>query len=739
MKPGSDPKAMKYGKPCSFSAFRVGARGCPTFHLALLLFLACGLVALVPSAVAQLPGFTILPVPNVGQGPGSVAVDPSGNVYIVAQMSPNFSESMFLVDKFNPLGVEVLPFPVFNLPVINLGTNQTTATGIAVDPQGNIYVAGITDDPNMATPGAQGFVPGFVFGFPNPFNAFALKINGATGAIDYFTYLGPAYDAFQQVRPAIAVDRAGTAYVTGTAVPGYPGPVVAPFGGGNFDAFVAKINGAGATPGTISFFSYLGGSNDDAGASIAVDDAGNAYVTGLTYSSNFPVLSVPPTTVVQPTCPQCAQPGNPSNFFPGFATAFVTKLNPNGGLAYSTYLSVPRYGHAIAVDGGGNAYLAGAFNGVSKLSPDASQLVYSTSLPGQVTFYPGLFALDGPPDFNSSIAVNAAGEAWVTGLYEDGYSFFVKLNAAGTVFVYGSADPAPPTSSSASLEPIFLAGEEHDGIAVDPSGNAYVIGAVPRSGLPPQRTFLLQILDGNTPVGTSPPSVVIHPMDPTTGLSPVTLTFQGSVTQAGTTTLTTSTVGPTPPTGFQLGSPPTYYDLTTTALFTGQIQICIHSSGLTATSRLFHNESGVWVDVTTPPVDTADQIICGLVNSLSPFAILHPTAVCATDVSSSVSVTRSGYSYNFITKRFIQTITLKNNSGSPIAGPISLAIDSLTANATLFNSAGTTGCAVPLGSPYVSTTGPLAPGSSASVVLQITDPTRTGFSYSTRVLAGAQP
>jgi len=116
-----------------------------------------------------------------------------------------------------------------------------------------------------------------------------------------------------------------------------------------------------------------------------------------------------------------------------------------------------------------------------------------------------------------------------------------------------------------------------------------------------------------------------------------------------------------------------------------------------------------------------------------------PPPTCATDVSGTVTVKRSGYSYNFITKRFVQTITLKNNSASPIAGPISLAIDGLTANATLFNSAGTTTCAVPLGSPYVSTTGPPAPGSSTSVVLQFTDPTRTGFNYSTRVLAGAQP
>jgi hypothetical protein len=699
--------------------------------LILLPFLAFCHLAIVPTAAGQSRGFTILPVPNVGQGPARVAVDLSGNTYIVAQMPVNSSESMFLVDKFNPSGQEVPPFPIFNLPVVNLSGSQITATGIDVDPQDNIYVTGITDDPNLATSGAQGFVPGSLFGFPNPFDAFAAKINGATGAIEYFTYLGSAFvyqvDGFQQLRPAIAVDRAGNAYVTGTAVPGFPGTVVAPFGGGNSDAFVAKINGASVPPGTISYFTYLGGSNDDVGASIAVDDAGDAYVTGLTYSSNF---HVPNPAVVQPTCPQCHAPFFPD---PGFATTFVTKLNPNGGLTYSTYLSEPGYGYAIAVDGGGNAYLAGRDGTVSKLSANASQLVYSTSIPGLNTFYPPFSVIGGPPDFDPSIALNAAGEAWVTGIYEDGFSFFVKLNAAGSIFVYGSADPSPPGF------PAFSNGEEHDGIAVDPSGNAYVIGAIPRLGLfgSPQRTFLLQILDGNTPAGATPPSVVIHPMDTTTGLSPVTLTFLGSVTQAGTTTLTTGTVGPTPPAGFQLGIPPIYYDLATTALFNGNVQICIHSSGLTASSQLFHNESGVWVNVTTPPVDTVNQIICGLVASLSPFAILQPTAVCASNVSGTITVSRSGFSYSIVSKRYAQTITLKNVGSNAIIGPISLVLDNLSSNATLFNAGGKTSCATPAGSPYVTIAGPLSPGGSAAAVVQFTDPTMTGITYTTRILAGS--
>jgi len=109
---------------------------------------------------------------------------------------------------------------------------------------------------------------------------------------------------------------------------------------------------------------------------------------------------------------------------------------------------------------------------------------------------------------------------------------------------------------------------------------------------------------------------------------------------------------------------------------------------------------------------------------------------CASNVSADVSVTRSGYSYGIITKRYAQTVTVANSSGSAITGPISLVLDDLSSNAGLYNSAGTTACAAPLGSPYVTVPGPLAPGKSATVVLQFTDPAKTGITYSTRVLAG---
>jgi len=109
---------------------------------------------------------------------------------------------------------------------------------------------------------------------------------------------------------------------------------------------------------------------------------------------------------------------------------------------------------------------------------------------------------------------------------------------------------------------------------------------------------------------------------------------------------------------------------------------------------------------------------------------------CASNVSGTVGVTRSGYSYSIVTKRYAQTVTLTNNGASAIAGPISLALDDLSSDATLFNAVGTTACAVPAGSPYVQIAGPLAPGASANVVLQFADPTKSGITYSTRVLAG---
>jgi hypothetical protein len=110
---------------------------------------------------------------------------------------------------------------------------------------------------------------------------------------------------------------------------------------------------------------------------------------------------------------------------------------------------------------------------------------------------------------------------------------------------------------------------------------------------------------------------------------------------------------------------------------------------------------------------------------------------CAAEVSNSVTITRSGFSYNFTTRRFYQKITLTNTGASAIADPLSLVLASLSSNATLFNATGTTSCAAPVNSPFINIAGPLGAGASTSVVLQFTDPTHGAIAYSTRVFAGS--
>lgn len=129
---------------------------------------------------------------------------------------------------------------------------------------------------------------------------------------------------------------------------------------------------------------------------------------------------------------------------------------------------------------------------------------------------------------------------------------------------------------------------------------------------------------GVTPVGSD---ITVSPIDQTTGdPAPVELTF-GNVTGGGETSVTSSTVGqggPPSPSGFRLGSPPTYYDVQTTATFTGSVELCFDYSGASYGNenklKLLHYENGVWTDVTTS-LDTTNDIICGTVTSLSPFLV----------------------------------------------------------------------------------------------------------------------
>jgi hypothetical protein len=294
--------------------------------------------------------------------------------------------------------------------------------------------------------------------------------------LSYSTYLGGSDEDFGL---NIATDNAGNAYVSGyTVSTNFPlqGHSLLNSSQGGVDAFVSKFGPTGV----LLYSTYLGGNGDDFGLSITADYSQNIYVTGQTYSTNFPVKNALQSSSG------------------GGSDAFVTKLNRSGELDYSTYLggNSDDVGTFIAVDPAGYAYITGqtlstnfptenalqsanaggsdAF--VTKLNPSGSELVYSTYLGGS-----------GNDDEAYGIAIDQFRNAYVVGYTNSGdfptknalqpypaggYDAFVtKLNSSGSALVYST----------------YLGGSGDDNgldIAVDRLGNAYVTGGTQSSDFP---------------------------------------------------------------------------------------------------------------------------------------------------------------------------------------------------------------------------------------------------------------
>jgi streptogramin lyase len=283
---------------------------------------------------------------DIGAG---VALDPAGNIYLTGQTSStNFPTANPLqvtnhggthfgydayVTKLNSTGTAMVYSTYLG------GSGDDEATGIGVDSAGNAYVNVATNSSDMPT--VNPIQASYGGGSTSGGDAYVAKINAAGSALVYATYLGGNGD---DIGNGIAVDGAGEAVVTGyTTSSNFPtaNALQPAFGGGYSDAFVTKLNATGTA---LIYSTYFGGSGQDNARGIALDSSGNAYVTGITSSSNLPTVNP-----VQPT------PG-------GLADAFVTELNAGGSaLIYSTYLggSGDDVGEAIAVDGSGSAYITG--------------------------------------------------------------------------------------------------------------------------------------------------------------------------------------------------------------------------------------------------------------------------------------------------------------------------------------------------------------------------------------------
>lgn len=417
--------------------------------------------------------------PNVYQEVAGVKQNVSGKYVLTGDKEVRFAVAAY--DSRLPLIID----PVLSYSTYLGGGGADVGNAIAVDSLGNTYVAGVTNSTTFpVTAGAT------QTNFPGGFNdAFVTKLNPAGTAIIYSTYLGGNSGFYGDGARGVSVDAGGNAYVTGYAnssnFPITTGAFQKTFAGGGFtgcclpgDIFVAKLNPTGSA---LLYSTYLGGSGWDIGESIVVDAAGNAYVTGQTDSTNFPVTPGAFQTAFRGSY-GCG--GNRNS-------AFVTKLNPAGtGLVYSTYLGGGGFDNAysIAIDGAGAAYVTGwagsndfpvtpgAFQTsvpspcgrpfVTKVNPLGNGLAYSTYLGGS-------------SGSGRSIAVDTAGDAYVAGttsasnfpvtpeafqpaLAGSSNAFVTKLNPAGSGLVYSTYLGAGTS--------------EGTGLAIDSAGNAWVVG-----------------------------------------------------------------------------------------------------------------------------------------------------------------------------------------------------------------------------------------------------------------------
>jgi len=379
-------------------------------------------------------------------------------------------------DRSLPLVID----PILTYSTYLGGDDAESGSGIAVDGSGCAYITGTTYSTDFPTKN-----PYQTYEEANAIAVFVTKLGGSGDGLVYSTYLGGGnLDAGHD----ITVDGSGCAYVAGRTS-SIDFPTLNPYQTyqGGQDAFVTKLNSSGNG---LVYSTYLGGSTVDAGRAIAVDGSGCAYVTGSTYSTDFPTLNAYQT-------------------FQGLTDAFVTKFSSSGStLDYSTYLggSGVETGQGIAVDGAGFAFVTGRTSStdyptenayqtdpdpvwdnafVTKLNSSGDGLVYSTYLGGDDV------------DAGTGIAVDNVGCAYVTGNtlstdfptenpYQtdqgDGDAFVTKFSSSGTGLVYST----------------YLGGSGYDvgsGIAVDDSGSAHVTGRTNSIDFPTVNPY--QTYEGN--------------------------------------------------------------------------------------------------------------------------------------------------------------------------------------------------------------------------------------------------
>ncbi len=437
---------------------------------------------------------------DVGYG---IGVDSAGNTYVAGttgstdfptvspiQASSGGSGDGF-VSKLGPGGETLL----YSTYVGGSGSDSVAA--IAVDTKGDVLATGQTTSSNFptepkSTSNSTTTTEPFQDSYGGNGDAFVFEIPSAGNVLTYSSYLGGSGADFGQ---GIAVNSAGDAYVTGsTQSPDFPIPTgttpYQPTLSGSSDVFVTEVNFSGTA---LLYSTYLGGTQADTGQSIQIDGAGNAYVAGYTFSTNFPTMS--------PI--QSANAGN--------ADAFITELNPTlGGLLFSTYYGGVNQDRAfgIALDSSGNIYVtgdtessdfpttAGVFQPNSMFAGTDDAFVLKLNSGGTAVSYSTLIGGSSVNQANG-IVVDSKGDAAVVGFTTS--SDFPVVNPFQTILGLSGGSSCGTTTcadafvtqlnptGSAALLSSFLGGSGADygeGIAIDTTGDLYVTGSTSSTNFP---------------------------------------------------------------------------------------------------------------------------------------------------------------------------------------------------------------------------------------------------------------
>lgn len=404
------------------------------------------------------------------------------------------------------------------------GGGPDQGNSIAVDTAGNVYITGQTESSDFPTT-AGAFDTTYQWGEISnaDVEVFVTKLSPDGTILIYSTYLGGNFYRYyngsgMDCAYSIAIDNSGCAYITGRTsswdFPTTPNAFDNSFNGAiNYlyglywsvmdDVFFSKLSAEGSM---LLYSTYIGGSgaigfewdSNEAGYAIAVDDSGNAYITGYTESADFPLT-----------------PGAIDSTLPGNAGPFVCKINPSlsgsSSLIYSTCIGTGK-AYNISIDSGGNALITGyttsstfpitanaldsTYNGssdvfIAKINSTGTTLLYSSFLGGI------------GDEVGNSLARDSSGNIYLTGYTSSSTNFPITSNVVDSTYNGGTYDTficKLNSNLSILLYSTYLGGtndEKGNSLAVDKAGNVYVTGQTYSSDFPTTPSALDTLYNGS--------------------------------------------------------------------------------------------------------------------------------------------------------------------------------------------------------------------------------------------------